>query len=263
MQRCAVTFTAGTGSRRFEFGPQTARVSIGRSQQADLYVNSPRLSRTHCAVRLDPQGGVLEDLGSANVDPRPAVLAGDPGVAGEGGEAVADAPLRILEQDPLEPDRRLETREAALLAGLREPLVEQAPEVRPLHGRQPTHTARQARPPRPAGLVPARGAKRTPVVRSREGLAPRRRARPGRPDQGSGSRRRACREPGGEAGATHSSRRKPSSMARPRRDSSTVPSPQSSENHASGPRPGAGARTPRTCRRRSSPSSGAPASSGA
>ena len=66
MQRCAVTFTAGTGSRRFELGPKTPRVSIGRSQQADLYVNSPRLSRTHCAVRLDPQGVVLEDLGSAN-----------------------------------------------------------------------------------------------------------------------------------------------------------------------------------------------------
>jgi eukaryotic-like serine/threonine-protein kinase len=66
MPTCSVTFTAGAGTRRFELQLDATRVTIGRSERAELYVNSPRLSRMHCAVRLTGQGVTIEDLGSAN-----------------------------------------------------------------------------------------------------------------------------------------------------------------------------------------------------
>ncbi len=65
MRTCPITFTAGQGARRFELR-QGSQLVIGRSRQCDLYVNSPRLSRRHCAVSLGEQGVVLEDLGSSN-----------------------------------------------------------------------------------------------------------------------------------------------------------------------------------------------------
>src|SRR5688572_23658831 len=66
MRTCSVTFTAGTGARRFDLTEGSAGVTVGRSERAELYVNSPRLSRMHCAVKLTPRGLTLEDLGSAN-----------------------------------------------------------------------------------------------------------------------------------------------------------------------------------------------------
>lgn len=66
MPTCSVTFTAGAGTRRFELQQDGPRVTVGRSERAELYVNSPRLSRMHAAVRFTAQGVILEDLGSAN-----------------------------------------------------------------------------------------------------------------------------------------------------------------------------------------------------
>ena len=63
---CSVTFTAGTGARRFDMLESGPGVTVGRSERAELYVNSPRLSRMHCTLRLSGKGLVLEDLGSAN-----------------------------------------------------------------------------------------------------------------------------------------------------------------------------------------------------
>lgn len=63
---CSVTFTAGTGARRFDLVEGGPGVTIGRSERADLFVNSPRLSRMHCVLRLSSKGMLLEDLGSAN-----------------------------------------------------------------------------------------------------------------------------------------------------------------------------------------------------
>ena len=65
MRSVAVTFTAGSGSRRFELR-EDQQISIGRSRRADLHVNSPRLSRIHCGVSFRDKGVVLEDLGSSN-----------------------------------------------------------------------------------------------------------------------------------------------------------------------------------------------------
>jgi len=65
MRTCAVSFTAGSGTRRYDL-QHGRQVVIGRSKRADLYVNSPRLSRMHCAVRYGEQGLQLEDLGSSN-----------------------------------------------------------------------------------------------------------------------------------------------------------------------------------------------------
>jgi serine/threonine-protein kinase len=64
-QICPVTFVSGTGARRFDI-TVGGQVVLGRSKRADLTVNSPRLSRMHCAVRLTNQGMHLEDLGSSN-----------------------------------------------------------------------------------------------------------------------------------------------------------------------------------------------------
>ena len=61
----SVTFTAGAGARRFEL-TEGRQLVIGRSGGADLQVNSPRLSRRHAAVKLEPRGLSVEDLGSAN-----------------------------------------------------------------------------------------------------------------------------------------------------------------------------------------------------
>jgi serine/threonine-protein kinase len=63
---CSVTFTAGTGARRFDMLENGPGVTVGRSERAELYVNSPRLSRLHCTLRLTGKGLVAEDLGSAN-----------------------------------------------------------------------------------------------------------------------------------------------------------------------------------------------------
>lgn len=63
---CSVTFTAGTGARRFDLLEGGPGVTIGRSERAELYVNSPRLSRMHCSLRLSGKGLLLEDLSSAN-----------------------------------------------------------------------------------------------------------------------------------------------------------------------------------------------------
>src|SRR5690606_361531 len=65
VRTCPVTFTAGQGVRRFELR-QGQQIAIGRSRQCELYVNSPRLSRRHCAVSFGEQGLVLDDLGSSN-----------------------------------------------------------------------------------------------------------------------------------------------------------------------------------------------------
>ena len=61
-----VIFTAGSGKRSFnlELGGKT--VVIGRSEDADLFVNSPRLSRRHCQVAFGERGLELKDLGSSN-----------------------------------------------------------------------------------------------------------------------------------------------------------------------------------------------------
>jgi serine/threonine protein kinase len=61
----ALTFTAGAGVRNYDVR-EGQQIVVGRSRKADLYVNSPRLSRLHCAVRRSNSRFTLEDLGSAN-----------------------------------------------------------------------------------------------------------------------------------------------------------------------------------------------------
>src|SRR5262245_60523064 len=61
-----VWFIAGSGKRSFDLAPGGGSVVIGRSEDATLYVNSPRLSRRHCQVLVGPSGLELQDLGSAN-----------------------------------------------------------------------------------------------------------------------------------------------------------------------------------------------------
>ncbi|MGE0708319.1 MAG: protein kinase [Planctomycetota bacterium] len=65
MRSCGVTFTAGSGVRRFDLR-QGGQVVIGRSRECDLHVNSPRLSRKHCIVGFGDRGLTLTDQGSSN-----------------------------------------------------------------------------------------------------------------------------------------------------------------------------------------------------
>lgn len=65
MQTCPVTFVAGSGARQYDL-PSGGQVVLGRSKRADLTVNSPRLSRLHCAVQFTDKGLHLEDLESSN-----------------------------------------------------------------------------------------------------------------------------------------------------------------------------------------------------
>ena len=65
MRTCGVTFTAGTGARRMELR-EGGEIVIGRSRQADLHVNSPRLSRRHCVIRFAERGLTLSDNNSSN-----------------------------------------------------------------------------------------------------------------------------------------------------------------------------------------------------
>ncbi|MBI3725335.1 protein kinase [bacterium] len=66
MSGLSVTFSAGTGQRAFTLERGGSTVTVGRSQDAELFVNSPRLSRRHCEVKLGEQGVEVQDLGSAN-----------------------------------------------------------------------------------------------------------------------------------------------------------------------------------------------------
>ncbi len=61
-----VTFSAGQGQRTFTLEPQGKTVVVGRGSEAELYVNSPRLSRRHCEVKLSEHGVEVHDLGSSN-----------------------------------------------------------------------------------------------------------------------------------------------------------------------------------------------------
>jgi predicted Ser/Thr protein kinase len=57
-----------TGAHRghvLEFDPPRTLI-LGRSSQADLQIYDERISRRHCAIRVDPQGARLKDLGSGN-----------------------------------------------------------------------------------------------------------------------------------------------------------------------------------------------------
>ncbi|MCO5166749.1 MAG: serine/threonine-protein kinase [Planctomycetes bacterium] len=57
-----------TGAHRghtLEFDPPRTLI-LGRSSQADLQIYDERISRRHCAIRVDPQGGRVKDLGSGN-----------------------------------------------------------------------------------------------------------------------------------------------------------------------------------------------------
>jgi hypothetical protein len=66
MSSLPVTFTAGSGQREFVLETGGRTVTMGRSQEAELFVNSPRLSRRHCEVKLGQQGVELNDLNSSN-----------------------------------------------------------------------------------------------------------------------------------------------------------------------------------------------------
>ena len=61
-----VTFSAGEGQRIFTLEPGGMPVVVGRGSEAELYVNSPRLSRRHCEIKLSEHGVEVHDLGSAN-----------------------------------------------------------------------------------------------------------------------------------------------------------------------------------------------------
>ena len=64
--RLRLTFK--TGAHRghvLEFdAPRT--LTLGRSSQADVQVYDERISRKHCALRVDQQGVRVKDLGSGN-----------------------------------------------------------------------------------------------------------------------------------------------------------------------------------------------------
>jgi serine/threonine protein kinase len=66
MAALQVTFSAGQGQRVFALEPNVNSVTIGRGTEAELYVNSPRLSRRHCEVKLSERGVEVQDLGSSN-----------------------------------------------------------------------------------------------------------------------------------------------------------------------------------------------------
>src|SRR5579872_5844361 len=66
MTSLLVTFTAGAGQRDFLLEVGGRSVTMGRSQEAELFVNSPRLSRRHCEVKLGERGLELHDLQSSN-----------------------------------------------------------------------------------------------------------------------------------------------------------------------------------------------------
>src|SRR5271154_4971074 len=61
-----VTFSAGQGQRVFTLEPGGISVVVGRGSEAELYVNSPRLSRRHCEVKVTEHGLEVQDLGSSN-----------------------------------------------------------------------------------------------------------------------------------------------------------------------------------------------------
>jgi serine/threonine protein kinase len=65
MRTFEVTFTAGTGVRRFELR-EGQELAIGRSRECDLHVASPRLSRRHCVLTFTSRGLTLTDQGSSN-----------------------------------------------------------------------------------------------------------------------------------------------------------------------------------------------------
>ncbi len=57
-----------TGAHRghtLEFDPPRTLI-LGRSSQADIQIYDERISRRHCALRVDAQGGRVKDLGSGN-----------------------------------------------------------------------------------------------------------------------------------------------------------------------------------------------------
>ena len=54
------------GHTYFELDPQAGRIVIGRSDEADLTIDSDRISRQHCAIWFEDGGWWVEDLESAN-----------------------------------------------------------------------------------------------------------------------------------------------------------------------------------------------------
>jgi predicted Ser/Thr protein kinase len=57
-----------TGAHRghvLEFDPPRTLI-LGRSSQADIQIYDERISRKHCAVRVEPQGARVKDMGSGN-----------------------------------------------------------------------------------------------------------------------------------------------------------------------------------------------------
>ena len=63
---CSVTLTAGTGVRQVELVQGGPPAVLGRSERADVQIQSPRLSRQHAALSLGERGVTLMDLGSSN-----------------------------------------------------------------------------------------------------------------------------------------------------------------------------------------------------
>jgi predicted Ser/Thr protein kinase len=64
--RLRLTFR--TGAHRghvLEFDPPRTLI-LGRSSQADVQVYDERISRRHCAIRVDPDGSRVKDMGSGN-----------------------------------------------------------------------------------------------------------------------------------------------------------------------------------------------------
>lgn len=54
------------GHSYFELDPQGGRIVVGRSDEAELTIDSERISRQHCALSFEDGAWWVEDLDSAN-----------------------------------------------------------------------------------------------------------------------------------------------------------------------------------------------------
>jgi pSer/pThr/pTyr-binding forkhead associated (FHA) protein len=67
MFEVTVCTTDGKALRRFDLSrlrAEGARIVIGRSEDCEIRIKSPSISRHHCAIELDDQDWIIRDLGS-------------------------------------------------------------------------------------------------------------------------------------------------------------------------------------------------------
>jgi len=63
----AVTLTISARGRGWQTQPDAGGTIIGRSEQCDVVLESPDISREHARIFRDPFGRwIIEDLGSSN-----------------------------------------------------------------------------------------------------------------------------------------------------------------------------------------------------